>query len=102
LGTSGAKVFDILQKPRLLSALRFGQGLAAINCGYEGARGAMMAMTRDQLGKRLTALASRPAESTAHPEEKTVHESDIPTRLCAACISDGKRPSSRGKKAASS
>lgn len=101
LGPSGAKVFDTLQKPRLLSALRFGQGLAAINCGYEGARGAMMAMTRDQLGKRLTALASRTPESTADPQEATVHESDIPTRLCATCVSDGKSPSSRAKKAAS-
>jgi hypothetical protein len=58
LGTTGAKVFEMLQKPRLLSALRFGQALAAVNCGYEGARGVMMAMTRDQLAKRLTALAN--------------------------------------------
>jgi fructokinase len=97
LGASGAKVFDTLQKPRLLSALRFGQGLAAINCGYEGARGAMMAMTRDQLTKRLTALAARRAEATANFQEAAVHESDIPTRLCATCASDEKPPSETKK-----
>lgn len=98
LGTNGAKVFETLQKPRLLSALKFGQGLAAINCGYEGARGVMMAMTRDQLRKRLTALTSRTNESAVKLEETAVYESDIPTRLCATCVSDGKRSSSGVKK----
>lgn len=97
LGTSGAKVFDTLQKPRLLSALRFGQGLAAINCGFEGARGAMMAMTRDQLGKRLTALASQTVESVADLNEAATHEHNIPTRLCATCVSDDKNPSKTKK-----
>ncbi len=97
LGT-GAKVFETLQKPRLLSALRFGQALAAINCGYEGARGAMMAMTRDQLGKRLTTLASLSAEPLANGQETTVYESDIPTRLCATCVSDGRSTASGAKK----
>ena len=35
LGTSGAKVFDTLQKPRLLSALRFGQGLAGLTAALK-------------------------------------------------------------------
>ena len=74
LGSNGARAFETLQKPRLLSALRFGQGLAAINCGYEGARGAMMAMTRDQLSKRLMTFASRTAESMADAQETTVRE----------------------------
>jgi sugar/nucleoside kinase (ribokinase family) len=88
LGTAGAKVFDTLQKPKLLSALRFGQGLAAINCGYEGARGAMMAMTLERLADRLRALASKGAEADANFQDAAVHEGDIPTRLCATCASD--------------
>ncbi|WP_407193768.1 PfkB family carbohydrate kinase [Bradyrhizobium sp. STM 3566] len=90
LGTTGAKVFETLQKPRLLSALRFGQALAAVNCGYEGARGVMLAMTRDQLAKRLTALASRKTEASDSHQDAASHESDIPTRLCATCASDEK------------
>jgi sugar/nucleoside kinase (ribokinase family) len=90
LGASGAKVFDTLQKPRLLSALRFGQGLAAINCGFEGARGAMLAMTREQMGKQLTALTSKTTETASTLQEAPLRKSDIPTRLCATCVSDGK------------
>jgi hypothetical protein len=90
-------VFDTLQKPRLLSSLRFGQGLAAINCGYEGARGAMMAMTREQLANRLRTLASKGAEAAAIFQDATVHESDIPTRLCATCASDEKNLSETKK-----
>ncbi|MCA1477988.1 MULTISPECIES: PfkB family carbohydrate kinase [Bradyrhizobium] len=101
IGASGAKVFDTLQKPRLLSALRFGQGLAAINCGYEGARGAMMAMTREQLAKRLLALASRGSEANLNVQDLQAHEADIPTRLCATCASDEKSTkSSKGSNAA--
>jgi fructokinase len=80
--------------------LRFGQALAAVNCGYEGARGVMMAMTRDQLAKRLTALASRKAEASDDLQDTTPHESDIPTRLCATCASDEKG-APKHKKAAS-
>lgn len=99
LGTDGAKVFDTLQKPRLLMVLRFGQGLAAINCSYEGARGAMMAMTRDQLGKRLVALTSSKMESAANFRDTTIHESDIPNRLCATCESLKKKSSPKKRKA---
>jgi sugar/nucleoside kinase (ribokinase family) len=100
LGTNGAKMFDTLQKPRLLSALRFGQGLAAINCGFEGARGVMMAMTREQLGKRLMALTSKTAETASNLQEALLYGTDIPSRLCATCVSDGKS-SSPTKRAAS-
>jgi sugar/nucleoside kinase (ribokinase family) len=101
LASTGARVFETLQKPRLLSALRFGQALAAINCGYEGARGVMMAMTRDQLSKRLTALASRKGEIPGALQETALHESDIPTRLCATCASDDEKSATMSKKAAS-
>jgi hypothetical protein len=69
LGTTGARIVDTLQKPRLLAALRFGQALAAVNCRFEGARGAMMAMTRAQLAKRLTTLAAKKPEAVAEVED---------------------------------
>lgn len=85
LGASGASIIDTLQKPRLLAALRFGQALAAVNCGFEGARGTMMAMTLAQLSKRLTTLAAKKPEVPAEAEEIGKREADIPKRLCATC-----------------
>ncbi|MCK9918024.1 PfkB family carbohydrate kinase [Microbacteriaceae bacterium K1510] len=85
LGTSGTKVFDTLQKARLLAALRFGQALAAINCSFEGARGAMMAMTRTQMTKRLVTLVAKRPEKPFEAEEISKHEGNIPKRLCGSC-----------------
>lgn len=99
LGTTGSKIFETLQKPRLLSALRFGQALAAINCGYEGARGAMMVMTRDQLAKRLLRLATRAAEDPTILQDTGARDGDIPTRLCATCIATEKRKPKKPKAA---
>jgi sugar/nucleoside kinase (ribokinase family) len=99
LGAGGAKAFEQLQKPRLLSALRFGQALAAVNCGYEGARGAMMAMTRDQLAKRLTRLATRTPEDPAAVQDTGGREEEIPTRLCPTCTSTEKKKPTKKKTA---
>jgi sugar/nucleoside kinase (ribokinase family) len=46
----------------LITALRFGQKLAAWNLGFEGARGGMYAIERDQLEKYLKSLASGRSE----------------------------------------
>ncbi len=85
---SGRKVqkrLRALQKPRLVAALRFGQALAAVNCGYEGARGTMMAMTRQQLAKRLTALAAKEPELELAEDDIGGLDVVIPKRLCRYC-----------------
>jgi len=85
LGTQGAAIFETLQKPRLLSALRFGQALAAVNCGYEGARGAMFALSRDQMAKALTSLASRKPEFAPTDDEPGGYDNGVPKKICATC-----------------
>lgn len=85
LGTKGAAIFDTLQKPLLLAALRFGQALAAINCGYEGARGAMLALSRDQMAAALTKLASRKPEFNPADAGSSGPENGIPKKICATC-----------------
>lgn len=47
----------------LADALRYGQMLAAWNCGFEGARGGMYAVERGKLGPHLKALSSGRFES---------------------------------------
>lgn len=90
LGTGGAKILETLQKPRLLATLRFGQALAAINCGYEGARGAMMVMTRTQLAKRLMTLTSKKPEPEAVHDELGGRDVTIPKKLCGSCTKPAK------------
>jgi sugar/nucleoside kinase (ribokinase family) len=99
IGTKGSAIFDTLQKPRLLAALRFGQALAAINCGYEGARGAMFALSRDQMAKALTALISRKPELIAPEEEPGGYDNGVPTKICATCTTAKKPVDSRKPKA---
>ncbi len=90
VGTKGSAVFETLQKPRLLATLRFGQALAAINCGYESARGAMIALSRDQMTKALTALVSRKPEQIGLDEEPSGHENGVPKKICATCMTPKK------------
>jgi len=95
IGMTGAKILDSLQKPQLLGALRFGQALAAINCGFEGARGAMMAMTQAQLAKRLVGLAAKKPEALTEVEDIGSREESIPKRLCATCSASDARKKRR-------
>ncbi|MDR3636004.1 MAG: PfkB family carbohydrate kinase [Isosphaeraceae bacterium] len=46
-GRSGADGFANLKQDELESAIRYGQALAAWNCGFEGARGGMYAVDRE-------------------------------------------------------
>ncbi len=96
LGIEGAAVFETLQKPRLLTALRFGQALATINCGYEGARGGMMALSREQMRKALTALTSRKSEQIGF-DEPSSHENSVPKKICATCTTTNKPARSKAK-----
>jgi sugar/nucleoside kinase (ribokinase family) len=98
LGSGGANVLETLQKPRLLAALRFGQALAAVNCGYEGARGAMMAMTRAQLAKRLMTLTSKQPEQEAVQDEPAGRDVAIPKKLCGSCSKPAKRAERKQKR----
>jgi fructokinase len=66
----------------LASALRYGQTLAAWNCGFEGARGGMYMVERDQLDTHLAAIASGRFES-APP--RTVRRRSPVSLACPAC-----------------
>lgn len=74
-----------LGRARLDSALRFGQALASINCGFPGARGAMYAISRGDLLDAASRLAEgRPGSAAmkraAPPRSKT--ESRCRVCLC--------------------
>lgn len=64
------------------AALRYGQALAAWNCGFEGARGGMYAVTREALEAQITALLAGQLDCLTN----TVHESTSGSLVdCPAC-----------------
>lgn len=68
LGREGAKGFRGLRPPDVEAALRFGQALAAWNCGFVGARGGMKHITveecQDQVVQILAGRVSDPPAPT--------------------------------------
>ena len=81
----GAKAFETLNKAYIDHSLRFGQALAAINCGFEGARGAMMGLTQLQMNKALGALSEtgEPVWDTGHMEY-----APPPNETCHTCAAN--------------
>ena len=73
----------------LATALRYGQTLAAWNCGFEGARGGMYMVERRQLNARLQALSSGQIESEASPTR--TRRSSHAVVVCPACRRDRAR-----------
>lgn len=82
IGEGGSKALETLSKNRLDYGLRLGQALAAINCGFEGARGAM-----DRLDiKRLNSMLSDSAEDVSSLDRLvTTPETFSPINLCHLC-----------------
>ena len=95
LGQRGAVELDQIRKPQLESALRFGQALAAINCAFEGARGAMMALTHGEINRVLQKLESN--QDSELPDWKSVDHQNhpLPRNLCGSCTF---RTTSSGRK----
>jgi len=85
LGRHGLEEFLKTSSDRLLEALRFGQALAAWNCGFEGARGGMYRIDKSLFFESIKRLA---AGDTFHPPEPESEMLQVSLRMnytCAAC-----------------
>jgi fructokinase len=49
MGQDGSDRFENISQDEIAEGLRFGQALAALNCLFEGARGGMYALTKQDL-----------------------------------------------------
>ncbi len=78
---------------RVVKALRHGQALSAVNCRFEGARGAMYALSKDRFGKEVAGILSG--------NEATTPVADLPgskTRRAVKCICPACNARRRGAK----
>lgn len=85
LAHGGAKTLEELRKADLDSALRFGQALAAVNCNFEGARGAMLALSQKQFGRMLMRLKENSKKGTIDYPDSVAGGLKIPIDLCGVC-----------------
>jgi sugar/nucleoside kinase (ribokinase family) len=72
------------------TSLRYGQALAAWNCGFEGARGGMYAVTRKVFEEQITALLAGQLDKVMNNaiESKAERLVDVD---CPACLPKSKR-----------
>jgi fructokinase len=72
-----------MKPAQLTRAFRYGQALAAWNCGFEGARGGMYASTRSSFERQIEKLLAGGVPALTSPGES-------PTRAespaCPACV----------------
>jgi sugar/nucleoside kinase (ribokinase family) len=82
LAAGGQKGLRTAGTKELRTALRYGQALAAWNCGFEGARGGMYAIDRAALDIQIDALVSGKTSGLAEAPAKAVAGKAV---ACPAC-----------------
>lgn len=71
LGQGGFDKFQITTTNELQDALRFGQALAAWNCGFEGARGGMYEVEQDRFRLEVARIMSRDGQNKLRKENQS-------------------------------
>jgi fructokinase len=89
LFSEGRRSLQSLTKATVTEALAYGQALAALNCQFEGARGAMYQLPKKKFVERVTELQSRSAARKRWSEiEKASPDRVVPVRVCPSCLDD--------------
>jgi sugar/nucleoside kinase (ribokinase family) len=73
------------RRPQLEDALRFGQALAAWNCGYEGARGGMYAVDKTTFRRQVQSIISQDGSKVPKREVPHAVVRDAFACICPAC-----------------
>jgi fructokinase len=73
----------------IVEALRYGQALAALNCGFEGARGGMYAFDRQRFGMEVQAILDRKEARAAQPEVVAAKAKRVLQCICPGCKARG-------------
>ena len=83
IGRQGAVGLAGLRKSELVTVLRTGQAIAAINCQYYGARGAMMVLSLQQINRYLQHLSDQ--ASALVVEESSASRGAKAPEFCRRC-----------------
>jgi sugar/nucleoside kinase (ribokinase family) len=87
LFSEGRSSLRKLTKVTVTDALTYGQALAALNCQFEGARGAMYQLPKKKFVERVTELQNRSTARKGRIEiEKVSPDRVVPLKVCPSCL----------------
>ncbi len=83
----GAESLKDLTKVKVLDALNYGQALAAVNCQFEGSRGAMYQLPREKFAASVLKLTRKQSiRAKGAGNEKLKEKTWLPSKVCPSCI----------------
>ena len=87
LFSEGRRSLRSLTKATVTEALAYGQALAALNCQFEGARGAMYQLPKKKFVERASELQCRSMARKSRMEiEKASPDRGVPVKVCPSCL----------------
>ena len=93
LFSNGRRSLRNLTKAKVTDALAYGQALAALNCQFEGARGAMYQLPRKKFAERAASLQKRSIERKGQGEtDMTSPDRVISVKVCPSCLDHETEP----------
>jgi len=96
LGAIGSKGFEKLSEKKIVEALEFGQAMAALNCGYEGARGGIYVLSIHDFKKAIKRILDSRIVDEPKKEKVPENVSELFSCLCPGCQKRAEKPD--GKK----
>jgi fructokinase len=85
VGTNGLNGFLKTSDGDLREAIRFGQALAAWNCGFEGPRGGMYVVNRRAFNRQIESILSGTKTIKELADESMVEAAEESEGLCRSC-----------------
>jgi sugar/nucleoside kinase (ribokinase family) len=92
IGCRGVKGLKQISDLALVSAINFGQALAAWNCRFEGARGGMYESDLSTLRKEVDEIIQGKTNEDVLPEETESLSRRVITQVCSECRQKAKKP----------
>ena len=89
VGSEGQKGLHLAGVRGVRAALQYGQALAAWNCGFEGARGGMYAVSQQTFESQITDLVNREFDSISNAAVERVTTQVV---ACPACPASPDKP----------
>jgi fructokinase len=96
LARGGLRGLQSVSNDRLQDALRYGQALAAWNCGFEGARGGMYQVNRVTFERQVGKIRKGGEAVPARSGEEAAAAANLIGRFCPSCKGTEFAPPPRG------
>jgi sugar/nucleoside kinase (ribokinase family) len=85
LAKQGQTSLDEMTEEGVVSALRYGQALSALNCAFEGARGAMYGLDKKHLAERIQEILDRKEARSSTLDALSTKTKRTAKCVCPAC-----------------